>query len=883
MLQFHSKAIAYPSAALTTATPTFSPGGGTYSSAQTVTISCSTPGSTIYYTTNGTTPTTGSPVYSMPITVASSETVQAIATAAGFLQSAVESANYTISGSGLAITTTSPLSTAISGSQFSQQLTATGGTPPYSWGVTSGNVTPNIGMQLRPDGLFTGVPIMPNSSPQLLNSDSLYVTVYDSAGNSASAILSFPVTLPTGALAIVAPTVPNASVNGTVFAQIPLSGGSSPYTQWSMNRVSGSNSFYVSHDGWVMGTPTSVGTDVITATAIDSFGTSITSGNISIITDGLLRIQNPSYLPPANQNAKYSYLLHAASSVASTWLNRANFTWSIASGSLPAGLSLSSSGAITGIPTGVGTSSVTFQVTDGVNAPGTLACTLTSQASQIISRPAYNSSASNGFFLLNGNLYDPNGNPFTMRGLDEEAYTFFPPNPEAALELARCSAVRMALGFGLTDAQGATNASTLTGASIVPVVTRFATNSVAFFGVPANTAYTGQTNVSYINDSLQQWINGFSSWSPIQGSMLLNIANEWGPSGTIVWRDAYLGVSANITSIVGATITVNTVSAINPFTNCLAVGVAAYVHGAGGITNLLQTISSLGGSSGVWTITLSSAPSGTYTSGGILASGAVAVLRAVGYTCPLVIDVGGAGEDLTSLLNFNYPQLIFNSDPLLNTMFSYHMYGGSISNVANKVSSITLGASTKVTFSNGSSTAPWIWPGWTSPNSPLADFGHLAVVGVSGISPSINAQVAAVTNKGGGANTWALTYALNSSGSSGTASGGMVIDYQHYGLIVKQFAALKAQGVRIGVLEFGNWTTTGSAPGTYVTENNIVGACEAAGLDWNAWAIDDPGYPIPSVRAKYTQPNDLTSYGINMILHPVTGLIANSVRAPVLL
>ena len=40
------------------ATPTFSPAAGTYSSAQKVTISDGTTGATIYYTTNGTTPTT---------------------------------------------------------------------------------------------------------------------------------------------------------------------------------------------------------------------------------------------------------------------------------------------------------------------------------------------------------------------------------------------------------------------------------------------------------------------------------------------------------------------------------------------------------------------------------------------------------------------------------------------------------------------------------------------------------------------------------------------------------------------------------------------------------------------------------------------------------
>jgi hypothetical protein len=59
--------------------PIFSLASGTYSSVQSVTISDATPGATIYYTTDGTTPILSSPVYSGPITVSSSETVTALA------------------------------------------------------------------------------------------------------------------------------------------------------------------------------------------------------------------------------------------------------------------------------------------------------------------------------------------------------------------------------------------------------------------------------------------------------------------------------------------------------------------------------------------------------------------------------------------------------------------------------------------------------------------------------------------------------------------------------------------------------------------------------------------------------------------------------------
>ena len=79
-----------------TATPTFSPGTGTYTSSQAVALSDTTTGATIYYTTNGSTPTTSSAVYNSPITVSSNTTLEALAMAPGFAQSAVASAAYVI-------------------------------------------------------------------------------------------------------------------------------------------------------------------------------------------------------------------------------------------------------------------------------------------------------------------------------------------------------------------------------------------------------------------------------------------------------------------------------------------------------------------------------------------------------------------------------------------------------------------------------------------------------------------------------------------------------------------------------------------------------------------------------------------------------------------
>lgn len=80
----------------TVATPTFSPDAGTYTEAQNVTISCATSGATIYYTTDGTNPTTSSSVYSSAIAVSETTTIKAMAAASGYNNSAVATAIYTI-------------------------------------------------------------------------------------------------------------------------------------------------------------------------------------------------------------------------------------------------------------------------------------------------------------------------------------------------------------------------------------------------------------------------------------------------------------------------------------------------------------------------------------------------------------------------------------------------------------------------------------------------------------------------------------------------------------------------------------------------------------------------------------------------------------------
>ena len=75
--------------------PVFSLASGSYSGIQSLTITDSLKGATIYYTTDGTTPTTSSTEYTVPIIVSSTETIEAIAAATGYSTSAVVTAAYT--------------------------------------------------------------------------------------------------------------------------------------------------------------------------------------------------------------------------------------------------------------------------------------------------------------------------------------------------------------------------------------------------------------------------------------------------------------------------------------------------------------------------------------------------------------------------------------------------------------------------------------------------------------------------------------------------------------------------------------------------------------------------------------------------------------------
>ena len=87
---------AYTIGVPTAEAPTFTPAAGEVNKGTTVTLATTTPGGVIHYTTNGSTPTASSPVYSDPIVINADTTIKALTIADGYKNSSVATAAYTV-------------------------------------------------------------------------------------------------------------------------------------------------------------------------------------------------------------------------------------------------------------------------------------------------------------------------------------------------------------------------------------------------------------------------------------------------------------------------------------------------------------------------------------------------------------------------------------------------------------------------------------------------------------------------------------------------------------------------------------------------------------------------------------------------------------------
>ena len=259
--------------------------------------------------------------------------------------------------------TTSSLPGGTVGAAYQQALTASGGTGGYSWTVTAGALPANL--SLSTGGSITGTPSAAGSS-------NFTAQVTDSSGAKATQALSIVIAPPQ--LTITTSSLPSGTVGSAYQQTLTASGGAGGYS-WAETAGTLPAGLSLSVTGSITGTPSAAGTSSFTAQVTDSSGAKATQSLSIVIAAPQLTITISS-LPGGTVGAAYQQTLTASGGAG-------GYSWTVTAGSLPAGLSLSVTGSLTGTPSAAGTSSFTAQVTDSSGAKATQALSILIAAPQL--------------------------------------------------------------------------------------------------------------------------------------------------------------------------------------------------------------------------------------------------------------------------------------------------------------------------------------------------------------------------------------------------------------------------------------------------------------------------------------------------------------------
>lgn len=244
------------------------------------------------------------------------------------------------------------------GTAYSQQLTATGGTGAVGWAVTAGALP--AGLTLGPtSGAITGTPTVSGSF-------AFTVTATDSISQTGSRAYTMSVA---GVLTIAPATVANGTVGTSYLQQLTASGGTGAIA-WAVTAGALPAGLTLGPtSGAITGTPTASGSFAFTVTATDSISQ---TGSLAytMTVAGLITVA-PNTVPNGTVGTSYLQQLTATGGTGA-------ISWAVTSGALPGGLALGpTSGAITGTPTGAGSFSFTVTATDSLSQAGSRAYSMT--------------------------------------------------------------------------------------------------------------------------------------------------------------------------------------------------------------------------------------------------------------------------------------------------------------------------------------------------------------------------------------------------------------------------------------------------------------------------------------------------------------------------
>ncbi|MGD0498822.1 MAG: putative Ig domain-containing protein, partial [Bryobacteraceae bacterium] len=242
---------------------------------------------------------------------------------------------------------------------YSQTLAATGGTGTLTWTLNADNYLPP-GLSLSSGGVISGTP---TSTGQY----NVNVTVTDGSGNTATRGYNLNIYPVGGGPPLSISTAANLILTtGTSQLALDASGGTGTYT-WSLSsgtlptglalRTDVPSFFFASQQAGLIGVATTPGTYNFTLNVVSGIQNTSRAFTVKITA---LNVMDSSTLPDAFANTAYSYSFTALNPAATA-------TFTATGNPLPAGLSLSTAGVLSGTPTAAGNYNFGVNLTDGTD------------------------------------------------------------------------------------------------------------------------------------------------------------------------------------------------------------------------------------------------------------------------------------------------------------------------------------------------------------------------------------------------------------------------------------------------------------------------------------------------------------------------------------
>ncbi len=520
------------------------------------------------------------------------------------------------------------------GGNYSQQFTQSGGIGGITWSVSIGSLPP--GLMLDPGtGLLSGIPTVPGTF-------GFTVRAADSSPNGCYGETPYMLVITCQPLNITTASLPN-TVAGASYNQLVVLSGGSGQTDWTISAGSLPTGLSLHPtSGVISGVATVTGPFNFTVQATVNATGCFTTKPFSITVGCQIITVNEASLPAATLNASYNQTVTQTGGIGT-------INWTVSGGSLPANLTLSSGGQITGTPTATGSFPVTLRATDANGCFGEKAFTLT------VNCPSFNISPAT---LNQGTVNAPYTQQLSQTG---------------ATNSVTWSLQASSLPTNLTLSSGGLISGTPNVAGSFPVTVR-ATESGS--GCFTDKAYTLVINCQTINVTTATLPNG-----TVGSAYPSTTVQQSGGVGTITWSISAgsLPTGLGLNPTLGAVTGTPTVSGSFGFTvratdanNCFGERAYQVNIGCQSLSITPATLSSipiamaysqqltLQGASGAidWTIAAGALPSGVtlHPTSGLL-SGTPNASGSFGFTVKALVQSSGCFAQQAYTLTVNCPTI----------------------------------------------------------------------------------------------------------------------------------------------------------------------------------------------------------------------------------